>query len=315
MSCKVELPRRSGRRVKGCAWLIVLLLAPFLVRGADTSEYRAPRISVNDLAVLAKLPDWDGTYAMGGPPCPQCIIFDPDHFYKPPDPAAGVGGADFGLLPGTYDTNVPYKPEFQKKYMQTVQQIKQGKQPDPVGNCMQPHGMPRQMSGIPVGPQIFVLPHEVLMQWGWLGATRHIYTDGRAHPTGPNVRPTFMGHSVGHWEGDTLVVDVVNMYAGQYDQTGAPYSDRVHLTERIRMISPGVLEDEMTIEDPVMLTKPWKVVRTYKRLPPNPSYVEDGYCSPKTGDSTGYKNGYQNEVLPFERDEKHDDDGHEVQPH
>jgi hypothetical protein len=297
--------RRSGLLT---GWLAVVALITFLTlalgRAADGDSYRAPRISADDLAALAKVPDWGGAYAMGGPPCPQCIIFDPDHFYKPPDPAADVGGADFGLLPGTYDTNIPYKPEYQKRYMAVVGQIKQGKQPDPVGNCMQPHGMPRQMSGIPTGPEIYMLPYEVLMRWGWMGAARHIYTDGRPHPTGPTVRSTFMGHSIGHWEGDTLVVDTVDMYAGQYDQTGAPHSDKVHLSERIQMIAPGTLEDRMTIEDPVMLTKPWNVVRTYRRMPVNTNFIDDGYCSPTTGDSTGYTNGYQNEILPFERDAK-----------
>jgi hypothetical protein len=122
-----------------------------------------------------------------------------------------------------------------------------------------------------------VTPGEVRITWNWLNATRRIYTDGRPHPKGDDLLPSFMGHSIGHWEGDTLVVDTIGMMAGIYDQSEAPHSDKVHLTERIRMIDASTLEDQMTIEDPVAVTRPWHVVRHYDRAKPE-TRIGDLYC-------------------------------------
>ncbi len=74
------------------------------------------------------------------------------------------------------------------------------------------------------------------------------------------------------------MVDTVGMYGGLYDQTGAPYSDQTHVVERITMIGPGVLENVLTITDPVHLTRPWVVRRTMRRLPPDPKRILGSYC-------------------------------------
>ena len=72
-------------------------------------------------------------------------------------------------------------------------------------------------------------------------------------------------------EGKTLVVDTVNMIAGYFDETPAPFSDQVHLVERLRLIDVNILEDQVTVRDPVMLEKPWVVTRYFRRVAGAPS--------------------------------------------
>jgi hypothetical protein len=88
-----------------------------------------------------------------------------------------------------------------------------------------------------------------------------IYLDGRGHPADPN--PAWYGHSIGHWEGDTLVVDRVGFDNRVYlDQESHPHSDKLHIIERYHRPDLGHLEIEITVDDPGVLAKPW----TQKRV-------------------------------------------------
>jgi len=86
---------------------------------------------------------------------------------------------------------------------------------------------------------------------------RVIYMDGRPHPTGDDLRPTFLGHSVGHWEGDTLVVDSVGFNEKQWFGGSYPMTDKLHLIERISRPNLKTLSYEFTIDDPGAYTQPW----------------------------------------------------------
>jgi hypothetical protein len=86
---------------------------------------------------------------------------------------------------------------------------------------------------------------------------RVIYMDGRAHPATEDLRPTFLGHSVGHWEGDTLVVDSVGFNEKQWVAGSYPTTSQLHLIERISRPNLKSLSYEFTIDDPGAYTKPW----------------------------------------------------------
>ena len=86
---------------------------------------------------------------------------------------------------------------------------------------------------------------------------RVIYTDGRAHPPAADLRPTFLGHSTGKWEGDTLVVDTVGFNEKGWVAGSFPTTERLHLTERVSRPYLKTLAYEMTIDDPGAYTKPW----------------------------------------------------------
>jgi hypothetical protein len=85
---------------------------------------------------------------------------------------------------------------------------------------------------------------------------RQIYTDGRKHNT--DLGPTWLGDAIGHWEGDTLVVDTIGFNDKTWlDRAGHPHSTELHLVERIRRVDQNTLTDDITIEDPKAYTKPW----------------------------------------------------------
>jgi hypothetical protein len=89
---------------------------------------------------------------------------------------------------------------------------------------------------------------------------RTVYLDSRGHPKDPN--PDWMGHSIGRWEGDTLVVDTIGFNDKSWlDNVGHPHTDRMHVTERIRRPDLGHLEIEFTIDDPGAYAKPWIMKR------------------------------------------------------
>jgi hypothetical protein len=88
---------------------------------------------------------------------------------------------------------------------------------------------------------------------------RVIYTDGRPHPTGAALKPSFFGHSVGRWEGDTLVIDTVGFNEKQWLAGSYPTTDLLHLVERISRPNLKTLIYEATIDDPGAYTAPWAV--------------------------------------------------------
>jgi len=95
---------------------------------------------------------------------------------------------------------------------------------------------------------------------------RQIFLDGRRHPA--DLHPTWMGHSVGTWDGDTLVVDSVGFNdRGWLDAGGRPQTERLHIVERFRRTDLGHLEVEITIDDPGAYTRPWKVRRILQLAP------------------------------------------------
>jgi hypothetical protein len=94
----------------------------------------------------------------------------------------------------------------------------------------------------------------VILYEGVLGF-RQIFTDGREHPEDPN--PSWLGHSVGHWEGDTLVVDTVGFNDRGWTGLSHPRSENFHVVERYTRTSYGEMELELTIEDPEVYLEPW----------------------------------------------------------
>ena len=109
---------------------------------------------------------------------------------------------------------------------------------------------------------------------------RRIYTDGRPHPDEPD--PTFHGHSIGHWEGDTLVVDTVGnlleVYLAISEAVGVPNNGDMHIVERIHLAASDVLHDDLEITAPKILTAPWKTIRIYFRQRARKYDIVEGVC-------------------------------------
>ena len=129
-----------------------------------------------------------------------------------------------------------------------------GKENDPVLRC-DPTGPPRLLT-LPNPFEIVQIPGRVLMFFEEYHIWRTIWTDGRALPKEPD--PTWLGYSVGKWEGDTFVVDTIGFNDKIWaDPYGDPRSEQMHLTERYRRLDHATLELTITIDDPKAYTKVW----------------------------------------------------------
>jgi hypothetical protein len=135
---------------------------------------------------------------------------------------------------------------------------------DPILNCLPP-GVPRIML-IPFPMQVIQVPGEVIMLFEYDHYIRHIYLDRREHPKELDL--TWMGDSIGWWEGNTLVVDTAGLNDKTWlDQVGHPHSDALHVVERIRRIDHDTLQDDLTIDDPKAYKNPWTGQQVFKLRP------------------------------------------------
>ena len=129
-----------------------------------------------------------------------------------------------------------------------------GQENAPTLHC-DPDGPPRVLN-LPNPFEIIQIPGRVLMFFELGHVWRTIWTDGRALPKDPD--PSWLGYSVGKWEGDTFVVDTIGFNDKLWvDVYGSPRSDRMHLTERYRRLNHDTLEMQITMDDPKAYTKIW----------------------------------------------------------
>jgi hypothetical protein len=104
--------------------------------------------------------------------------------------------------------------------------------------------------------QVIQTPTEVIELFEYDHTVRHIYIDGRKHPAG--LKPTYNGHSIGHWEGETLVVDTIGFNGKNWlDRVGHPESAKMHIRERIHRVDDKTLQVDLTFDDSKSYTMPW----------------------------------------------------------
>jgi hypothetical protein len=129
---------------------------------------------------------------------------------------------------------------------------------EPYTRC-KPSGGARNLF-TPYGTEFLDFPEQkrfVITNTGGPHTFRIIYYDGRPHPK--DLEPSYLGHSIGHWEGDTLVFDTVGFNERFWiDRQGTPHTDRLHLVERLTRTDFNTIKYEVTIEDPGAYTAPWK---------------------------------------------------------
>jgi hypothetical protein len=123
-------------------------------------------------------------------------------------------------------------------------------------------------------------PKMILIEYEANNGLRHIYMDGRKLPLQGEPQPWWYGYSVGHWDGDTLIVETNNLrgaedspYDGWLDVNGSPYSEQAKFTEKIRRPTYDHLQIDLTLEDPKAYTKPW-TVRVDQRLVVDQDLIE-----------------------------------------
>lgn len=131
-------------------------------------------------------------------------------------------------------------------------------------HCL-PDGMPTMMQGM-FPMQVLQSPGDIVIIQEAYRQIRHIYLDQKQITPITDAEPGFWGHSVGHWEGNTLMVNTVGIRA-EVRLQGVPHSDQMQINEQITLLSNDSFQDAITVIDPVYLTKPWPFTWTYKREP------------------------------------------------
>jgi hypothetical protein len=230
---------------------LVSFLLLLLIGGADFTSaqtYRAPRTADGK-------PDLSGIWqAM------NTAVWDVQ------DHSASLGiPAGQGVVEGG---EIPYRPEALKQRQENFAQRAKN---DPEAKCHMV-GVPR-ITYMPYPFQIVQTPRQVTILYEYVHSLRNIYIDS-AHPKGPIQ--WYMGDSRARWEGDTLVVDVVHFGEQNWlDRSGNYASDALHVVERYTRTGPDHLLYEVTIEDPKVFTRPWKMsMPLYRRVEPNVQLLE-----------------------------------------
>ena len=188
-------------------------------------------------AELDKLPDWRGIW----------------------QPNIGRVEGDQPVLIGEYKER--YEAERAKVAANPNYEIPEG-----LSNC-EPDGMPTMMT-MPYSLEFLFTPGKIVVNQEALMMVRRIYTDGRPLPSRDEIDPNYFGYSVGHWEGDTLVVETIGTKPGQrLGEAGITNSDELKITERIYLdeANKDILHVDFTFEDPNVLAQPWNRKHTFRR--------------------------------------------------
>jgi hypothetical protein len=236
----------------------VLGNAPDFNRGA-TSDTR-PTAPAGPAAPPGGRPSFAGVYypaqGEGRPPPARA----PGQPLPPPTRSSPTADGSQGRGPGAPKLT----PEYLAKWNVIAKsRISGSYEYDNSANCLPP-GMPAMMSAA-YGMEIMQDEQKITFFSEHQDALRRVYLDGRKPSPQVLNDPTYAGYSTGHWEGDTLVVDTVALSAKSFIDGSSPHSDQMTVHERIRLIEPGVLEDQITVNDPLALTDAWHVVRRYRK--------------------------------------------------
>jgi hypothetical protein len=192
--------------------------------------------------------------------------------------AAGANGPAAAELAREVDSSDDWgfdtRPQLKGKYLQDYQQRKQADKQagrDFLVTC-HPNGMPVLTAG-PYANEILHNAKQVNWFQEFPGETWRIYLDGRPHPDPEEVAATLTGHSTGKWDGDTLVVETVNirtdtlLFGQGRSAKGLGHSDKMRIVTRLRLVDAEHLQVKGTVEDPEALVTPWQYTLTYRRHP------------------------------------------------
>ena len=191
----------------------------------------------------------------------------------------------------------PWKPEIVPQVTHMAAEEKGGRPFLVLSHCL-PHGMPSWMLISHNAFEWLTTPGRITM----LGEVdsnrmRRIYTDGRPHPEDPDL--TLHGHSIGHWDGDVLVVDTTAVAPQAYiaisEAIGIPNNGEMHIVERLHLAQPNVLHDDLEITAPKVLTAPWKTTRIFRRYPDRHYEIIEGECEQE--DLVPGKDQYGNNIF------------------
>jgi len=219
------------------------------------------RSVVCQVAVLLGCSVTTAAFAQGAPQSSQPAAAKPQAAVAPHDISGKWMGGNAGGGLHNIGKVAPMLPEAKAKFDENTAELKkQGGviTKDPMFRCL-PAGVPHIYNLGAYMIEIAQLPDRVVIFYESVHSFRTIWTDGRQTPK-EFPTPLWLGYSVGHWEGDDLVVDTT----GFNDKTwltvaGYPHSDALHVVERFHRVDADHLKLDITIDDPKSYTEPWKM--------------------------------------------------------
>jgi len=248
----------------------VLLCLSFVA----TAPLRAQETSPPDFTGVYFPIDPFGRFRRPAAPPPAATS---DGALPPPRPVLVLDGRE-----GRPDDAPKLTPEYLAKWEVIRQSRMAGSDEyDPNARCLSA-GMPGMMS-MTYGMEVQHTKDKITMYGELNDVYRRIFLDGRQPLQRVLDDPTFAGYSTGHWEADTLVVETVAIREDTLFDSFSPHSDQFTVTERIRFISPGVLEDRITVTDPKALLEPFTSVRTYQKASPPNDELREFSCAEGLG--------------------------------
>jgi hypothetical protein len=206
---------------------------------ADAVPIANPAPDGADWAAIARLPDLSGVWTPG-----PMDKFEPGSTTAP-----------------------PWTPQVARQVAALKKLEAEGRPRNIYVDCL-PEGLPSSVTQTLNSVEFLVTPGRVTILGEFDGnRLRRIWTDGRGHPADPD--PTFSGHSIGHWEGKTLVVDTIGflpeVWIPMGQGVGIPNDGDMHVSERITLVDASTLRDDMVVAAPKVLTAPWQASRTFIR--------------------------------------------------
>jgi hypothetical protein len=244
------------------------------------SSRALPAILVGALASLAFLPAQAAEPAAKDPINAAPTLRDWQALAKLPD-FSGVWTPVISDQVAQEKTNPPpWNPKVAKEIERMYAEEKAGR-PFPIIDHCFPTGMPSYMLITHNAFELLVTPGRVTMLGEGDGnRLRRIYTDGRPHPADPD--PSFHGHSIGHWEGNSLVVDTIALLPQAYlavnEAVGVPNNGDMHIVEHFHLLNADTLADDLEITANKLLSKTWKTTRKYYRQRSQKYDIVEGVC-------------------------------------
>ena len=222
-------------------------------------------------------PDFSGVYyPLSGPPAdgPQAARV-PGEPLPPPTRTAPLSDGSRGRPPNLPPLTEPYLAKWD---LVAKSRTAGSSEFDVAANCLPP-GMPLMMN-MTYGMEIMQTRDKITFFSEWLDALRRVYLDGRKPTQKELDDPTYAGFSTGRWEGDVLVVETVAIREDvPLDGNYAQRSAHSKIVERMRLVEPTLLEDEITVTDPVALTRPWVFTRRYRKAAPPNDQLREFACA------------------------------------
>jgi len=182
------------------------------------------------------------------------------------EPARGGPGAPPPAPPSAIILKSPYAEEWRARRAAQDEATKKGEPLATLGSQCVPYGMPTMMAIANYPVEILQTDGQVTIITEAFSEVRRVYLD-RPQMKIDDVPPGYYGRSIGHWDGDTLVVDTVGIAPHVAGYQSLPHSPQLRITERIRRTAADQLTDQITLDDPVVLQQPVTYTLAYRRLP------------------------------------------------